>query len=326
MTTLPRNIQAQVEAADAYLAQADQALNSAPAQTLEDMAQSAPPAPETAPPVNVLLQAQASPEPLTPAPTPTENVWEQKYKTLQGLFNREMPVLQSQVKSLAAENQQLNFKLKDTDRARQDDEPTAPAANPQDVDLFGADLVEMVNRVAQSVLGSTAQKVSTAVAAFDQRLQQLEHAAQGTAQSIAVSAEQAFFDRLTKLVPQWEEVNANPAFLSWLGDTDPVYGTARQTALDAAQRAMNPDRAAQVFLAFAPPSPAAAKPNALEKQASPRATAGTAPTGNDKPMVTQKQITDFYADMSRNKYRGRQAEAEQMEKVINLAIAEGRVR
>lgn len=318
---LPRSIQAQVEQANATL----EALSSKPADAPTEAPAAEPPAEQ--PPEQL---TQAAPEPTAsepPAQSQTQpDVWEHKYKTLQGLFNREVPTLQSQVKDLKAQLETAVARLNEAAEAKKPSEPAQPVADPRDVENFGSDLVEMVQRTAERMFGRAASDIQTQAARFEQRLAQLEKALQGTTQTVAMTAEQSFFDRLTKLVPDWEQINANQAFLAWLGDVDPVYGQPRQAALDVAQQTLNAERAAAVFKAFAGTSPQAAKPSAVEKQVSPKGAASAAPAPSQKPILTQKQIVDFYNAKRRGEYRGQEAEAQRIEQMINQAIAEGRVQ
>lgn len=330
---LPRNVQAQVDAADALLAQANPAPDSVQdAPALEDLAKLPSPSPEFSPPVPPTPTAPATvePEPTSTPPKPAPDVWEARYKAVQGLFNKEVPALQQQVRQLTLQGQQAAEQLEALRKAEQvPTDAKKPEVDPRDVESFGSDLVDMVQRVIQAHLGGLVQKVESTVSSIDTRIAQLEREVQGTTQTVAMTAEQSFFERLTKQVPEWESINANEAFLAWLSEEDPVYGAPRQTALDAAQRSLNADRAAAVFRAFSgnQPTAPAPKPNPLDKQVSPRAVATPEPTPQANAQVlTQKQITDFYADLSRGKYRGREADAQRIEQVINQALAEGRVR
>lgn len=317
MAKLPTRIQQQVDAADALIAQANA------------------PAPEAPPVAEPVAQEPAQPEPTTPvvapepvaAPAPpTQDTWEQRYKTLQGLFNKEVPGLQQQTKHLQTELQQAKAALEKLTTQQPSPEPK-PNVDPKDVDAFGTDLVEMVQRVTTSVLGSMAARVDQTVTAFDARLAAVEQALDSTNKVVARSAEETFFDRLTAAVPDWESVNGSAQFLAWLGEPDPVHGLPRQTALDAAQNALNPDRAVAVFNAFkATLTKPAAKVDPLGKQVTPRSSASSAPTPTEKPVLTQEQITAFYNDVARGRYRGREAEVTETERTINQALAEGRVR
>lgn len=320
---LPRAIQAQIEQANALLDAANKPPEAPPQEPQAQVA-----APESGPdPAPAAPEPQATQEPQA-QPQPQPDVWEHKYKTLQGLFNREVPTLQNQVKDLKAQLEQAVARLNEAaDAKAKPAEPEKPVADPKDVENFGSDLVEMVQRVSQHVLGRAASALETKAAALEQRLAQLEQALRGTTQTVAVTAEQAFFDRLTKLVPDWETINANQAFLAWLGEIDPILGQPRQVALDAAQQTLNADRAAAVFKAFAPTSQAAPKANNLDKQVSPKGSASAAPAAPAQPVVyTQQQVVDFYNAKRRGEYRGREKEVAQFEAEINLAIAEGRVR
>lgn len=316
MATLPRQVQQQVEAAEALLAGNNQPQ---PTQT------EAPATPEPA------VQSEPTAQPAAPAPAPQANqdeTWERRYKTLQGLFNAEVPKLQTQVKDLSAKYQEAIERLENVAKqqetqARPDQQATA---NPKDIEDFGSDLVEMVQRQTQHVLGSVAQKLDGVVANFEKRLALVEQALKGTSQTVAMTAEEMFFSKLAQVVPDWEQINSNDAWLAWLGEVDPVYGQPRQVALDAAQKSMDVNRVAAVFNAFKGTLPKTPKTNPLEKQVSPKAAASAPPVPTDKPTFTEQQIAAFYKDVALGKYRGRDADVARTEQMINDAIADGRVR
>lgn len=326
---LPRNVQAQVEAADALLAIAHPPLPSeTQAPSLEALAKLPTPLAEPSPPVPATPAAIAPVEPAFAPPPAPDSVWEQKYKTLQGLFNKEVPGLQQQVRQLTEQGQLTARQLETLLQTKAaPPEPKAPEVDPRDVESFGSDLVAMVQRVTQRSMGGAVEKLDVIVQALNQRFDQLEQVTQGTSQAVAVSAEEAFFGKLSKVMPGWETTNASDGFLAWLATEDPVYGASRQSALDAAQRSLNADRAAAVFKAYESTLPSAPKTNPLDRQVSPSSVATPEPTAAaDGPMLTQKQIIDFYADVSRGRYRGRDAEQSRTEQIINQAIAAGRVR
>lgn len=318
---LPRSIQAQVEQAEATLAAYAAPVEAQPAapEPIEVMANpSVEPTPAPAP------------APAAPPPVPSEETWEHKFRSLQGLFNKNMPELQGQVKTLTQRLDQALGALESQRAAPQEPKEPAPTtADPKDVENFGADLVDMVNRIAERRFDSVAQQVEARFSALQQMLSTVEQRLEGTSQSVAVSAEQSFFDNLTKQVPDWEGINANPAFLAWLADSDPVYGVPRQRALDSAREQLDVARIVSVFRAFAPatPNPAPVARNPVDRQVSPKAGASNAPpTAATKAMFTQKQVSDFYNDVARGRFRGREAEAAAIEQSVNLAISEGRVQ
>jgi hypothetical protein len=321
MATLPRAVQRQVEQAEALLAQANNPEPPAEAQPAPDL-----PAAHSAPQVEPTVQATA-PIPAPAPPPPSDDVWERKYKTLQGLFNAEVPKLQSQNKELAAK---LHDAIERMEKLAQQpakvETPPAPSMDPKDVEEFGQDLVEMVQRQVRSFLGGVAQKLDATVSDFENRITQLEHAVRGASQTAAVTAEEMFFSKLVSVVPDWEQINADDRFLTWLAEADPVYGQPRQAALTAAQQALDANRVAAVFNAFKALLPSRPKTDPLDKQVSPKTAASAPPTVVEKPVYTQAQIQKFYLDVAQRKYQGREREMQQIEEAINQAIAEGRVR
>lgn len=321
MANLPAAVQRQVEAAEALLSQQQQQAEVAVEEAQPPLETAVEPAQQVEPPA----EAQAQ----EPPPSQPQHDWEHKFKTLQGIFNSEMPKLQQQNKELNARLQEALERMEKlaTKQERQEQSvQQKPQVDPKDVDNFGQDLVEMVQRVAQASFAGVAAKVDGYVSGFDSRLKMLEEALQGTTKAVAQTAEQAFFDRLSKMVPDWEAINQDQAFLTWLGSVDPVYGAPRQAALDQAQRAGNVERVAAVFQTFKSTQPQAPKKDVLEKQVSPKAAASAPVAPQGKPVLTQKQVTDFYNDLGKGKYRGRESEAQRLEAIINEAMAEGRIR
>lgn len=321
MANLPSAVQRQVEQAEALLAQANN-----PEPTAQTPA--ADPPTDPAPQAEPTAQAPAPVPAPAVAPTPSQDeVWERKYKTLQGLFNAEVPKLQSQNKELAAKLHDAIERMEKLAQqpAKVEPQPT-PAADPKDVEDFGQDLVEMVQRQVRSLVGGMAQKVDAVIGGFDNRIAQLEQAVKGASETAATTAEEVFFGKLARAVPDWETVNSDQRFLDWLAEVDPVYGQPRQAALGSAQQSLNAERAAAVFNAFKAQTSQPPKTDPLAKQVSPRAAASAPTTQVEKPVITQAQIQKFYLDVAQRKYQGREAEMQQLEAGINQAIAEGRVR
>ena len=316
---LPKSIQAQVEQAEATLAAYAAPVEAQPAAPEPVVVMASPPVEQAPAPV---------PQPAPAQTTPSEDTWEHKFRSLQGLFNQQVPMLQGQVKDLTKRLEQAIGTLEQAKAAPKPQEQATQTVDPKDVENFGADLVDMVNRIAERRFGSVAQQVEAKFGELQKMLGTVEQRLEGTTQTVAVTAEQAFFDKLAKQVPEWEQINANPAFLAWLADSDPVYGVPRQRALDSAREQLDIGRIVSVFRAFSPATTGApVVRNPVDRQVSPKAGASTpAPTAPTASMFTQKQIADFYNDVARGKFRGREAEAQAIEQSVNSAIAEGRVR
>lgn len=321
MDNLPQAVRRQLEEAEAIM-QGAQAQPELPAGDQEPT-----PTPETVNDTAPTEPVRAEPVQVKPESKNDESTWEQRYKSLQGLFNTRVSELQHANKALTQQVQSLTEKLESfLEQAKQRPETAQQVADPRDIEEFGKDLVEMVQRQASSVLASMASKIDATIKQYDARLSALEQKLTGATQSATLAAEEVFFAKLSQLVPDWEQINADQRFLNWLAEADPVYGVPRQVALTAAQQSLDARRAAAVFEAFRKSIEPTPKPK-VEKQVAPSTSASSAPVqAPEKPVYTQAQIQAFYKDVALGRYRGRESEAARIEKDINEAIAEGRIR
>ena len=332
MSALPHSVRKQVEAANAAIEKMNAPQEAPSAPSLEELAAQTPSEPQPAAPADPKAEtppAEPTTQPVQPQPTAENEPWEARYKTLQGLFNAQVPKLQQKNAELTAKLEQMLTEMQElkerVSAPKQTD--SEPSTNfDKDVENFGADLVGMVQRVVQAQVVSLAQKVDGAVASYERRIAALEQTLQGTTKVVASTAEEAFFAKLTGAVPDWEQINVDARFLAWLEQIDPVYGLPRQAALDNAQQSLDAGRAAAIFTAFKATLPQAPKPDTLERQVTPTTQAATPVMAPDKPILSQAQVAKFYDDRRRGAYRGREAEAARIEAMINLAIEEGRIR
>jgi len=325
---LPKAVQAQLEAADATLRQMYPETHGTPEG---QVAEPVPPIPvptaqasEPQPPAQPQVQPVQTPQP-QPVP-PQDDTWEQRYRTLQGIHNKQVGELKDRLEQLAAQHQQLLDRLNAPAPVAQ---PQPVAVNPQDAETFGEDLVRMIQRTTEQVLGPVANSV-------EQRLAQLESNLQGTNQVVAKTADDTFFVSLREQVPDFDRINTSEPFLAWLAEEDDLTGQPRQTALTAAGNARNLRGVVRVFNAFlkqagapAEPSPPASPTSRLEAQVSPKSTGNGAAqvttTANGKPMITVEQVERFYSDVRRGAYRGNDKLRMDTEAVINDALAENRI-
>lgn len=315
---LPSQVEAAAAAADEMLAQ----MNAPQGEQTED--QSEAQAPQGQPESQPVLQKESD----TPQPAPIDRQLEQaeqRYRTLQGMMNKEIHTLDGQVKSLTQQLEKALAKLDQPQKATQA-AVDQTVTETKDVENFGSDLVEMVNRIAGAHVARAVQAVEAKFADAEKRIADLSGSVSGATQHAAMTAEQMFFDRLGKLVPDWEQINADQRFLAWLAEADPVYGVPRQAALENARDKLDANRAAAVFNTFTGPRQQAPKTDPLDKQVSPKGAASAAPTSNQKKLVSSAEITKFYDDVRRGAYRGREQQAAQLEAEFNLALSEGRVR
>jgi hypothetical protein len=243
------------------------------------------------------------------------------------LFAQKTSELQTQVKAYESQMAALQKQV-DALAALKNEAPTQkPQADSQDIENFGADMIEMVQRYAEQVFQRMASQFGTKAAELETRLAGLETQVAGVSNKADSTLEQQFYATLGGLVPDWEQVNADPRWLQWLAEVDPVYGAPRQAALDAAHQRLDATRTATVFKAFKSSFPTR-QPESLANQVAPSGASTPAPSGSpaQKPYLSAKSVEKFYKDLAQGRFAGRPEEAARLEAEIDLAAAEGRIR
>lgn len=263
----------------------------------------------------------------------------QKYKTLQGMYNAEVPRLHQQNREMTQRLQQMEQLLATMSQAPAASAAPQPVADKfvtdKDVEEYG-DSIDMMRKVSREELSSVAQRLNQIEQALRQMQTSVVPQVQAVAQRQHVSAEQQFWAELGAAVPTFRDVNANEAFQAWLLESDPLTGITRQTYLDDAQRALDARRVANIFRTWMEASGQAAvaqstgkAPTAeLEKQVSPgrsRST-GTPASANQGKMYTPQDIQKFFNDVRAGKYKGRDQERSRIERDIFAAQRENRIQ
>jgi len=326
---LPAQIQKQTEAVNKLYEDLNK---EAPEPTEDDGAQEEARAEENADTEEGRAPAPKASE--QPEGDSAEKTLEQKYKTLQGMYNAEVPRLHAEKRELANRVQQLEhlFSSMSTQPAAEQT-PAQKLITEQDIEDYG-DSIDVMRRVFREEMSSKDAEIS--------ELKQLVRQMQGTvvprvhelSQNYAVSNEQRFWSDLQAAVPDWQDINANKEFQSWLLEVDPLTGVTRQTYLDDAQRNLDVRRVVNFFSAWkgntggydARTDRAAQSASELERQVSPgRGRSGGAKPQGEAKTYTPEDIRKFFTDVQKGKYRGKEAERDRLERDIFAAQREGRI-
>jgi hypothetical protein len=274
---------------------------------------------------------------------PTED-FEQKYRSLKGKFDAELPLLRNQATTFERINASLSSQVATLTQQLADLQRAAPApvtepvraATDKDVETFGPELIDLITRIA----GANAATVKNELA---NHLRNVEGQVTRTASEVGtvkVSQQQTdralYEQRLTEAVPNWRDVNATQEWLTWLGEFDPLLGSTRQAAVSAAYTTYDVPRTAAFLNQYAalqrsvesnrPLTPQ----EELARQVSPRATnAATVtpqPSATTARIWTQAEISAFYTAAIQGKFKANPAEKARIEAEIDTAVSQGRVR
>jgi hypothetical protein len=268
---------------------------------------------------------------------PNSETYAQKWRTLQGMYNAEVPRLHSQNRELNGRVQQMEQLL--ASLSQQSSQPAqqtqvAPLVTENDVQEYG-DSLDVMRRVTREELYPVAQKI----AQLDQIIRSLQTSVvpqvQAVAHRQAMTAEQQFWSDLSGAAPNWREINDDHAFQSWLLEIDPLTGISRQTYLEDAQRILDVRRVASFFQTWneltgkanvAQNTRRTATASELERQVAPGRSKNTGtPANNNAKTYSPDDIKGFFNDVRSGKYRGREAERDRIERDIFAAQRDGRI-
>lgn len=322
---LPNAVQRASDEADKLLAQMQG--DTSPETTPEPE-----PEPQEAEPVQEVPETQDDqPKPEEPVQGKDTEIqeWKQKFATLQGKYNAEVPRLHQQLQQT---NQALQGLKTELEGLRKSAQPSQPATPPVDADLslisesYGEDTANAMQRLLNKQMSPLLDEIK-------QLKQQLNDSGQQVNQireRQTLTDEQQFWKDLGKAVPDYEVMNNDQGFLVWLGELDPLTGVPRQTLLDHAHRSWNGPRAAAFFKTYkdlrqpAPPPKADDKADELARQVAPGKTRGGTTETKAKTHWTDAKIRAFYADYPRLA-KTNPAEAERLDKEITAALERGEV-
>jgi hypothetical protein len=268
--------------------------------------------------------------------TPQGNdTWEHKYNSMKGRHDR-----------LETTNKHLTERVSGMEQtlaimAANEPLPTAapgqPASllTPEETAEWGPELLDVVGRRAK-------EQFAPVIAGLEDQIKSLNERLQSVGGVMAQDARGRMLEDLTKVLPNWKEVNSNQNFLNWLVLPDTYSGAIRDQLLQAAYTANDTPRVLAFFNGFlaeeAALSPRTPAPDPtvvpdtarvpLESFAAPgRAkTAAAIDAPAEKPSFTRAQVATFYTDVARGSYRGRDDEKIAIERQISEAGREGRIK
>lgn len=303
---LPRSVQDQIDTAQRLQDQLNQ-----PAEAGNPAEQAVPAAkPQDAAPVDPAQSAD--PTPPAQAETRDAAYWRHRFDVIQGKYNVEVPALRKEIADLKQQIAATSSAQQGSAVQRAQD--AVAELTQAEIDEFGPDLVNLIKRVAGSAAAAqTSQSDQGDLQTIKSELSQLREEQQQDAQA-------RFWATLEEQVPDFRAINANPAFLAWLAEVDPMSGAARQQLLANAQHALDPYRVATIFRSFAGAAPK--KPTIPDELVQPRQSRAAPAEPSAAKTWTRAEITQFYRD----KASMPADKAAALEADIFAAQAQGRIR
>ena len=329
MTTLPKQVQKQSEAVQELYKE----LNNEQAQDESaDVKEDADSVKEQA--------VQSEPQEQVVAENQEDETVGQRYKTLQGMYNAEVPRLHAERRELSDRVNQLEQLLSTMQQQPNKpeesipEEPAPKLVTDADVEEYG-ESIEVMRRVSKEETLAAQKKLE----ALEKQIESLQSNVIPRVEQVAASqvktSEQAFWSELSTTVPDWRDMNDNQDFQNWLLEIDPLTGISRQTYLEDAQRNLDVGRVSNFFntwkennggVSNAQPNRKAQASTELERQVSPGKSKSTGkPQSNSGKTYSTDDIKSFFDEVRKGNYRNKEDERDRIERDIFAAQREGRI-
>lgn len=311
---LPRQVEAQLKELEAIEKQLAGTQEETPSAEPAPAKPTSEPQPKAAEP-----QLEATPKPVADAVP--EETWQQKYRTLKGMYDAEVPRLHAQVKELNQRMEQLQ-RAAETQKPEPQTRSQEKLVTDADVQAFGEDLIEVQRKVAREVAQEFRAELDAVKSENDKLRQQLQSTS-------AQVVETSFEHRLNQLVPDFAAVNADPKWIAWLNEVDPMIRAPRKTVAQEAYARGDADGVAYYVDLFkksqAGAEPTRAKTTELEKQVQPKRNAPAAATSQTGRIYSTSDIDRMFQQVRQLGASGRLDDARRLEAEIDSAYMEGRV-
>ena len=267
-------------------------------------------------------------KPADTSPTDVEDEFKQKYNTLRGKYDAEVPRLHSQVKQLTDELSAFRKEMTAKNEAPTKPKEKVSLVTDADREEFGEDLLNVQRKVAQEVSQE-----------YEERFEQQEKIIKDLQTKIAGTNKQVgevgFSQRLINLVPDFAQVDNDKRWVAWLNEHDPMLRAPRrvqaQAAFDTGDAEAIADYVKLWKQTLSENSGEAEKPvrqTELEKQVAPNRSANSVktPTSQNGKYYSPKDMDNAWIKVRTLNTRGKYDDAAKLEAELTAAYMENRVR
>jgi len=285
--------------------------------------------------VKVIEEEPPQDEPVLEEAAPADDIQEevtdtfkQKYSTLKGKYDAEVPRLHQQVRELT---EQMNAIRKDAEAAKkvEAEKPKEKVSYVTDADReeYGDDLIDFQRRVAK-------EQAQEYEGRFEQQAKVIEELREQVSNTGSQVGEVGFTQKLNNLVPGFDQLDNDERWVAWLNEIDPMTRGPRR---DQAQAAFNSGDAEAVahyvslFRGSVEPiaNGKSDRQTELEKQVAPNRSASSTATrsvGKDAKVYSANELTKSWNKIRTLNTDGKYDDAAKLEAELTLAYMEGRVK
>lgn len=262
------------------------------------------------------------------SPTDVADEFEQKYKTLRGKYDAEVPRLHQQVRDLNGKLDELAKSMEAKPKPPTKSKEKVSYVTDADRAEFGEELIDVQRRVAQEV----SQEYTERMEQQDAVIQKLQEQLAKTGNDVG---EMSFTQRLHSVVPDFAEIDNDERWVAWLNEHDPMLRGPRRDQAAAAFQAGDVEAVLHYVnlfkesIAQPEPAPRDQRQSELEKQVAPNRSANSVRTqsaNQNSKLYSSKEVDNAWTKVRALNTKGKYADAEKLEAELTAAYMEGRVR
>ena len=267
----------------------------------------------------------------TPADDSIEEVSEsfkQKYATLRGKYDAEVPRLHQQVKELTDQMNAIREEAQAAKKAEAE-KPKEKVSYVTDADReeYGDDLIDFQRRVAK-------EQAQEYEGRFEQQARVIEELREQVSNTGSQVGEVGFTQKLNVLVPGFDQLDNDERWVAWLNEVDPMTRGPRRDQAQAAFNSGDAEAVAHYVSLFRGSVEPVAngksdRETELEKQVAPNRSASSTATrsvGKDAKIYSANELTKSWNKIRTLSSDGKYDDAAKLEAELTLAYMEGRVK
>lgn len=274
--------------------------------------------------------AQQQPAPAADARENDPNYWKHRHLTTEGILKAERAKaakLEAETAALRAEAAKLQADVLDKTRKADAESRNRALEQIALTDFFTAQQIEEygeqhLKTVMQGVLKAAMQRTR---GELDAELERVRGEVDSLRNVAAQTREEAFWSRLSSDVPDWETINQDDAWIAWLSEDDPVSGQTRDSHLKAAQQSLDAKRVAAIFKSFKATQTKPAKPAATKPPVQPVGNPAEASLPSPAQKLRMADWQKFQKEVQQGLWRGREKEAEAIDRKFIAAMQSGNI-
>lgn len=271
------------------------------------------PSEEIAEPVVEDVEEDADDDDEVPSESKPKRVsWKKRYSTYKASSDATIYSLRQEVVQAMTTVDKLRTQVNELTKSIADKQPDPfkSAFTSEDMDIFGEDAVNSMQRATENAIAPLKRELEET----RKKLQEKELA---DVQNQTVQAKTIFLNKLADAVPDYAEIDTDKKFAEWITGIDENSGFSRLHLFKTAEKNGDVGRVASFMNEFK--ATRATKVNPLDSKVTPTSSSTAKATSVVPEQITQAYINKFYADYAAGKYRGREKEAQAIERKIDKA-------